>query len=175
MEQARDAPLLRCRSANGMVNALPTLFRQRVLTTCRHSAAEVSRTRVAFFNVRTAEVHPDRRVARRYVVDCPARFTMAGGDRDGRLSDLSQHGARLETASPPVAGTTGFLRWNGEEHYCTVIWSSGGRCGFKFERPIALGLVEATCSRVEVTLRPVAAVGRIPLGQRRSGRFVADD
>lgn len=130
---------------------------------------------MAFFNVKTAEVQPDRRVARRYIVDCPARLVMAGGDREGRLSDLSEHGARLETAVPPATGTTGFLRWEGQEHYCKVIWTSDERCGLQFERPITIGLVEATCSHVEVSLKTVAAVGRIPLGQRRSGRVVSDD
>jgi hypothetical protein len=130
---------------------------------------------LAFFNVKTAEVQPDRRVARRYVVDCPARLKMSGGDRNGRLTDLSEHGARLETAPPPAPGTTGFLRWEGEELYCTVIWSAEGRCGLRFERPIALALVETTCSHVEVSLRPVAAVARIPLGQRRSGRLATFD
>lgn len=157
-----------------MVNALPTLFREAALTTLWHSCAQREH-RLAFFNVRTAEVQPDRRVARRYVVDCPARLTMSGGDRDGRLTDLSEHGARFETASPPVAGTTGFLRWEGEEHYCTVIWTAEGRCGLKFDRAIRTGLVEKTCSHVEVTLKPVAAVGRIPLGQRRSGRVATVD
>lgn len=129
---------------------------------------------MAFLNVHTAAVQPDRRVARRYLVECPARLAMAGGERDGRLSDLSEHGARLETAQPPQAGATGFLRWGGEEHYCKVIWSNEGRCGLQFERPIALGLVEATCSHIEVSLKPVAAVGRIPLGLRRSHRLFSD-
>lgn len=130
---------------------------------------------MAFFNVKSAEVQPDRRVARRFIVDCPARLVMAGGDRDGHLTDLSEHGARLETAQPPAPGTTGFLRWNGEEHYCKVIWNAEGRCGLHFERPISLGLVEKTCSHVEVSLKPVAAVERIPLGQRRSGRLASAD
>lgn len=129
---------------------------------------------MAFFNVKTAEVQPDRRVARRYIVDCMARFTMAGGTRDGRMIDLSEHGAKLETALAPIPGTTGFLRWEGEEHYCKVIWSAEGRCGLQFDRPITTHLVERTCSHVEVTLKPVAAVTRIPLGQRRSGRIAAD-
>lgn len=130
---------------------------------------------MAFFNVKTAEVQPDRRVARRCIVNCPARLILSGGDRDGRLTDLSEHGAKLETAAPPPAGTTGFLRWGGEEHYCTVIWTAENRCGLKFDRPIRTGLVEKTCSHVEVTLKPVAAVGRIPLGQRRSGRIATAD
>ncbi len=129
---------------------------------------------MAFFNVRTAEIQPDRRVARRYIVDCPARFIMSGGDRDGRLTDLSEHGARLETSLPPGVGTAGFLRWEGQEHYCKVVWSAEERCGLQFEQPIQTGLVEQTCSHVEVALKPVAAVARIPLGQRRSGRVVAD-
>lgn len=122
---------------------------------------------MAFFNVKTAEVQPDRRIARRFIVECPARLTLSGGVRDGRLSDLSEHGARFEAPNPPTIGMTGFLRWEGEEHYCKVIWSTDGRCGLQFERPIATGLVEKTCSHVEVTLKPVAAVGRIPLGRRR--------
>lgn len=157
-----------------MVNPPPTLIGEAILTTPAAFPGQREH-RLAFFNVKTAEVQPDRRVARRYVVDCPARLVMSGGDRDGRLTDLSEHGARLETASPPPAGTTGFLRWEGEEHYCAVVWTGEGRCGIKFERPIAHGLVETTCSHVEVTLRPVATVGRIPLGQRRSGRLSAAD
>jgi hypothetical protein len=129
---------------------------------------------LAFFNVKIAEIQPDRRVARRYVVDCAARLVMPGGDREGRLSDLSEHGARLETAAPPATGTMGFLRWEGQEHYCKVIWTSESRCGLQFERPITTGLVEATCSHVEVSLKPVAAVGRIPLGQRRGGLASSD-
>lgn len=126
---------------------------------------------MALSSARFAEPQRDRRVSRRYVVECPARFIMGGGDRVGTLSDLSEHGAQLETALAPVVGTSGFLRWNGEEHYCQVIWSSETRCGLRFERPIALAVVEASCSRVEVTTLPVAAVTRIPLGQRRSGRL----
>lgn len=127
---------------------------------------------MAFFNVKNAEAQLERRVARRYVVDCPARFTMAGGDRDGRLTDLSEHGARLDTGATPSVGTTGFLRWNSEDHYCKVIWSDERRCGLQFERPISLAVLESTCSHVEVSLRTVAAVAKIPLGQRRSGRIV---
>lgn len=129
---------------------------------------------MAFFNVKIAEVQPDRRVSRRFVVDCSARLTLSGGVRDGRLSDLSEHGARFEAPNPPAIGMTGFLRWEGEEHYCKVIWSAEGRCGLQFERPIATGLVEKTCSHVEVTLKPVAAVGRIPLGRRRGSLTGSD-
>lgn len=128
---------------------------------------------MAFLNVHTAAVQPDRRVARRYLVDCPARLAIAGGERGGKLSDLSEHGAKLDVAHPPLPGTTGFLRWNGEEHYCKVIWSNERRCGLRFERPITLALVEATCSHVEVSLKPVAALGRIPLGQKRSQRLAS--
>lgn len=129
---------------------------------------------MAFFNVKNAEVQPDRRVARRYIVDCPARFVLAGGERDGRLTDLSEHGARFE-GQVPAAGTTGFLKWGNEDHYCKVIWAAGERCGLQFERPISLAIVEQSCARVETSLRTVAAVERIPLGQRRSARVLSSD
>lgn len=93
---------------------------------------------------------------------------MAGGERDGRLTDLSENGARFETDHSPAAGTTGFLHWGSEEHYCKVIWSGEGRCGLQFDRCITLAVVEASSSRVEVSLKPIAALGRIPLGQKRS-------
>lgn len=129
---------------------------------------------MAFFNIKTAEVQSDRRVARRFVVDCAARLTLSGGNRDGRLTDLSEHGARFETAQPPPIGMAGFLKWDGEEHYCKVIWCKDGRCGLHFERPLPPGLVEKACSRVEVSLKTVAAVGRIPLGRRR-GQLTAPE
>lgn len=104
-------------------------------------------------------------------------MVMAGGERGGRLTDLSQNGARLETDQPPAAGTTGFLRWGSEEHYCKVIWSGEGRCGLQFDRSITLAAVEASSSRIEVSLKPIAALGRIPLGQKRSrvGPVVASE
>lgn len=113
----------------------------------------------------------DRRVATRYLVDCPARFAFAGGVREGRISDLSEHGARFDTAQPPQMGTGGFLKWNNEDLYCTVIWSNAVRCGIRFERPISQAVVEATCSQIEYIVKPVAALVRIPLGQKRSGRL----
>lgn len=124
---------------------------------------------MAFFKVRTADVQADRRVTRRFVVECPARLSLAGGDREGRISDLSEHGARLETATPPMPGTTGFLQFNGQDHYCKVVWTVGSSCGLQFERPISVGVVEATCSHVEISLKSVATVRRIPLGRRRNG------
>jgi hypothetical protein len=130
---------------------------------------------LAFFNVKSADVQSDRRVARRYVIDCPARLSLAGGARHGRLSNLSEHGARFDTELPPPPGVNGFLQWQGQEHYCTVVWSDDGRCGLKFERAIPQSLVESTCSAVDVALRPIAAVGRIPLGQRRAGRLTSPD
>lgn len=154
-----------------MVNGPLTLFGKADLTTyCPSLRLHPGTSDLAFFNVKNAEVQPDRRVARRYVVDCPAKLALSGGDREGRLTDLSEHGARFETVAPPVAGTTGFLKWGNEDHYCEVIWAAGGRCGVLFDRPISLEALEQSCARVETSLRPVAAVERIPLGQRRSGR-----
>jgi len=51
---------------------------------------------LAFFNVKIAEIQPDRRVARRYVVDCAARLVMPGGDRDHGFPALGGPGALLQ-------------------------------------------------------------------------------
>ena len=112
----------------------------------------------------------ERRTSARYSVDCAATLKMLGGDRKGRLSDLSEAGARLETADPPTEGVSGLLSWNGHEHFGKIVWANEKSCGIVFERPIPLAVVEETIETVEAPTGPVANFGNIPLGQRRSRR-----
>lgn len=112
----------------------------------------------------------DRRSVQRYVVDCEARFKMVGGELSGRLSDLSEAGARFDTQAPPSLGVSGMLEWADQSHFCKVIWSKDGSCGVAFERPISISVVGNTCETIEEEQGPVANFGNIPLGQKRSRR-----
>lgn len=125
---------------------------------------------LALFQKKQVASESERRAVKRYSVDCPARLKMLGGDREGRLSDLSERGARLETRSPPNEGVSGLLAWGGQEHFCKVIWANDGSCGLLFEQPIPLSVVEQSVEALEVQTGPVANFGNIPIGQKRSRR-----
>ena len=113
----------------------------------------------------------DRRTVQRFTVDCPAKLKMLGGDREGRLSDLSEAGARLETPNPPQEGVSGLLAWGEHEFFGKVVWANDNSCGMVFERPIPQSVVESTCEIVEVQSGPVANFGNIPVASR--GRRVS--
>lgn len=118
----------------------------------------------------------ERRTVQRYSVDCEAKLKMLGGDRDGRLSDLSEAGARFETANPPQEGVSGLLAWGGFEFFGKVVWANENSCGLIFERPIPLSVVEQTCDVVEVQSGPVAKFGNIPVAKRgRRASLVSRD
>lgn len=116
------------------------------------------------------ERQPERRTVKRWVVDCEARLKLAGGDRTGRLVDLSSAGARFECDHPPAAGISSFLAWDGQEYFCRVIWANRTACGLRFERPLPLAVVEATAQMME-DAGPVADLGRIPMAEKRSRRL----
>lgn len=108
----------------------------------------------------------ERRTVQRYSVDCPATLKMTGGLRDGRLSDLSEKGARLETAEPPAKGSSGLLQWLDQEHFGTIVWTKDGSCGISFERPIGEDIVARSGELVEIEAGPVAQFGKIPVASR---------
>ena len=108
----------------------------------------------------------ERRTVQRYSVDCEARLKMLGGDREGRLSDLSEAGARFETSKPPQEGSSGLLSWGNHEFFGKVVWANENSCGLVFERPIPLSVVEQSCEIVEVQTGPVANFGNIPVAKR---------
>ncbi|WP_171032996.1 PilZ domain-containing protein [Qipengyuania marisflavi] len=125
---------------------------------------------MALFHKTSFDPETDRRSVRRWVVDCEAALKMLGGDRLGRLSDLSETGARLELDQPPAQGASGLLVWSDQEHFCKIIWVKQTSCGVLFERQIARSVVEATAKAVDVPTGPVADFSNIPLGQKRSRR-----
>lgn len=97
---------------------------------------------------------------------------MLGGDKQGRLSDLSEAGARFDTAQPPGKGVSGLLEWNGHEYFAKVVWSNETGCGVIFERSIPLAVIEETvgAALTDMPQGPVANFGNIPLGQKRGRR-----
>ena len=118
----------------------------------------------------------ERRTVQRYTVDCPAKLKMLGGDREGRLSDLSEAGARFDTSNPPQEGVSGLLAWGDHEFFGKVVWANQNSCGLVFERPISMSVVEETCDVVEVQSGPVANFGNIPVAARgRRASLVSRD
>lgn len=108
----------------------------------------------------------ERRTVQRHTVDCPAKLKMLGGHREGRLSDLSEAGARFDTPNPPQKGVSGLLAWGEHEFFGKVVWVNNKSCGMIFERPIPMSVVEQTCEVVEVQGGPVANFGNIPVATR---------
>ena len=125
---------------------------------------------MAYGQSQVAIAPEERRRLRRVVVDCPVTFETHTGQRVGRLTDLSEAGARFEGAQLPVVGSSGLVRWADQEHFAQVIWHKGGACGLQFERVIASSVVHQTAEVIEEELGPVAKFGNIPLGQKRSRR-----
>ena len=118
----------------------------------------------------------ERRMVQRHSVNCPAKLQMLGGDREGRLSDLSEAGARFDTADPPKEGASGLLSWGQHEFFGKVVWSNDKACGLVFERPIPHAVVHETVDIVEVESGPVAKFDNIPVATRgrRSGLVSRD-
>ena len=131
--------------------------------------------RVALFQRKQVANQSERRTSRRHSVDCPASLRLLGGERCGRLSDLSLDGACFEAGDLPASGISGLLVWGDQEHWCKVVWSRDGSCGLVFERSIAQAVVDATVQTIEVETGPMANFSNIPLGQKRSRRsFLAE-
>lgn len=121
---------------------------------------------MALFQRSPALKRGERRAAQRYTVDCAAKLKMPGGDRKGRLSDLSEAGARFDTQDPPQKGVSGLLAWGDHEFFGKIAWANENSCGMIFERPIPPSIVVSTCEIVEAQAGPVANFGNIPVAKR---------
>lgn len=104
-------------------------------------------------------------------VDCPATFALPRGEHHGRLTDLSEDGARFELERPPTTGISGLLEIGDFQAFCRVQWVGVGACGLAFERPIPAELVARLAAERVTHIGPAADFGNIPLAQKRSQRF----
>lgn len=111
---------------------------------------------------------PDRRSIRRFLVDCPASLRTAGGTHNGRITDLSEKGARFEAKALPPAGIDAMLDWGLNEVFCRIVWNKDGACGVNFEQDIPTYLVEESAHSFIETAMPVANRDNIPMGQKRA-------
>jgi len=118
------------------------------------------------------ETLPDRRASRRVQVTCQASLQTMTAQSSGKLVDISQAGARFEGDSLPGAGATAVLRWGSHEAVCAIVWSEGEACGLAFSKPLALEIVAETAALNRVLEMPIASVGNISQGQKRSMSFL---
>lgn len=110
----------------------------------------------------------DRRTATRSRVNCPVQMKLPSGERSGCMWDLSERGARVQMDNPPRVGASVLLEWMTYDAICKVIWSTDDMCGLMFEKAISPARVYEAHQHREEFSGPVAEVGNIPLGRKRS-------
>jgi hypothetical protein len=116
----------------------------------------------------------ERRAARRSRATCGASLQTLTGESFGELWDISETGARIRIANPPARGETAILRWGTEHAMCRVVWSQDDTCGLSFESPMSAEVVASTARLIGIVEQPVATIGNIPVGRRRSAPSFAN-
>jgi hypothetical protein len=116
----------------------------------------------------------ERRAARRSRATCGASLQTLTGESFGELWDISETGARISMTNPPERGETAILRWSTEHAMCRIVWSQDDMCGLSFESPISPEVVASTGRLIGVVEQPVATIGNIPVGRRRSAASLAE-
>ncbi|MCT2558094.1 PilZ domain-containing protein [Tsuneonella sp. YG55] len=114
----------------------------------------------------------DRRACRRVQATCPAILQTMTTLTNGTLGDISETGARFEAVDPPGAGATALLRWGSHEAVCTIVWSEEDSCGVVFKQALPAEVVAETAALTCVREIPIASVGNITQGRRRSSTFL---
>jgi len=112
----------------------------------------------------------ERRRSRRSRATCGASLETPDGEVFGQLWDLSETGARVQTADLPKDGTTALLKWGSERVACRVIWTRDDMCGLAFDTPIDRAVMAETGRLIGVPQHPGASMANIPLGRRRSAQ-----
>jgi hypothetical protein len=110
----------------------------------------------------------ERRTARRTRATCVASLRTLTRESIGHLWDLSETGARVSVDVPPEVGESAVLKWGGEKVMCRVVWTEHDMCGLSFDTPIESGVVASSARLMGIVEQPVAEVGNIPIGRRRS-------
>ncbi|MEE4538834.1 MAG: PilZ domain-containing protein [Erythrobacter sp.] len=119
------------------------------------------------FTNRNAVLHADRRRNARFTLDVPVVLRTVACTRECRIVNISDLGARLDTASPPCEGASAWLVIGEDEFYCTIAWSEGSACGVKFERGLGEEKLIAITGTQLKDEGPVAQVGNIKAGRKR--------
>ncbi|MGB3712250.1 MAG: PilZ domain-containing protein [Erythrobacter sp.] len=124
---------------------------------------------------RQQALQADRRRNARFTTEIPVTLQTVLGNRQGRISNISDRGAMIEVSSPPPENIAACLILGEEELFCTVVWSNEDACGVEFDRAIGdAKLAEIAGEELEQQRErgPVANVGNIQPGRKR-GRLVA--
>jgi len=115
----------------------------------------------------------ERRRSSRLLVEIPVSFRTVTGERACQMANISDNGAQLEMADPPVEGMAGWLVLDGAEIYSRVIWSGETKCGIEFEKTLG----DYTLKQMVGTQNqeaPTANTDRIQAGRKRSGLVSRD-
>jgi len=130
---------------------------------------------MSLFEARIRAAQAERRRSARFTVDIPVVLRTVSGDRPCRMANISDNGAKLEMASIPAKGVTGWLIMGAQELYCTVVWTRDRDCGVEFERSLPeASLIEIAGDQVRAA-GPVANAGNIQMGRKRSGLLVRSE
>jgi hypothetical protein len=82
-----------------------------------------------------------RRCEARLRVRLAARVVALSGIQSVQVNDLSRSGAGITLAEPLTIGKTVLLQWRSLDHFATVVWTNGERCGVRFEEPIPMEIL----------------------------------
>ena len=123
---------------------------------------------MGFFEPYKGPFQIERRAARRTRATCAASVRTLTSESFGHLWDLSETGARVSLDNPPQAGESALLKWGPEKVMCSVVWTDRDMCGLSFDHPIDPAVVESSGRMIGIIEQPVAEVGNIPVGRKRS-------
>ena len=114
----------------------------------------------------------DQRRSARFIIDIPVVLRTISGNRECRMANISDNGAKLELVDPPREGVSALLVMGAQEIYCTVIWVKDDACGVEFERSMSDDALYAIAGDQVNKALPVANAGNIPMGRKRAGLIV---
>ncbi|WP_338466632.1 hypothetical protein RXV95_13930 [Novosphingobium sp. ZN18A2] len=124
--------------------------------------------RLGVYEDAEGQVHEERRIALRNRINLPAQFHTAGGDQAVWLADISEYGAGISLADPPMVGTPGMLKWGYYEVFFTVAWANDDSCGVMFDAPISGEIVLEAIRKGGLTNNRSAQPSRIAPGHKRA-------